>query len=66
VHGAVGFPTDPQNPVLIHSPGGKGHFVAIWPNGADFDPETLHEWPKYVQEIERIARRSEIEEIKVI
>lgn len=19
----------------------------IWPNGADFDPATLHDWPKY-------------------
>ncbi len=19
----------------------------VWPSGADFDPETLHDWPKY-------------------
>jgi Protein of unknown function (DUF2442) len=21
----------------------------VWPNGADFDPVTLHDWPKYAQ-----------------
>jgi hypothetical protein len=21
----------------------------VWPNGADFDPATLHDWPNYVQ-----------------
>ena len=20
----------------------------VWPNGADFDPATLHDWPRYV------------------
>jgi hypothetical protein len=22
-----------------------------WPNGADFDPATLHDWPQYVDEL---------------
>ena len=21
----------------------------VWPNGADFDPATLHDWPDYVE-----------------
>ena len=28
-----------------------------WANGADFDPETLHDWPKYRDELLAMARR---------
>ncbi|NPV06706.1 MAG: DUF2442 domain-containing protein [Anaerolineae bacterium] len=27
----------------------------VWPNGADFDPATLHDWPKYADELKRLA-----------
>jgi hypothetical protein len=23
----------------------------VWPNGADFDPATLHDWPEHVQSL---------------
>ena len=29
----------------------------VWPNGADFDPATLHDWPLYRVDFEEMARR---------
>ena len=29
----------------------------VWPNGADFDPATLHDWPDHKMEFERMAKR---------
>jgi len=29
----------------------------VWPNGADFDPATLHDWPEYVEELKALAGR---------
>ncbi len=29
----------------------------VWPNGADFDPETLHDWSKYEDDLITRARR---------
>jgi hypothetical protein len=28
----------------------------VWPNGADFDPATLHDWPEYADAFARRAR----------
>jgi hypothetical protein len=28
----------------------------VWPNDADFDPETLRNWPQYKEELARRAR----------
>jgi hypothetical protein len=29
----------------------------VWPNGADFDPATLHDWPEYEHGMREMARR---------
>jgi hypothetical protein len=29
----------------------------VWPNGADFDPATLHDWPKYHDALKALANR---------
>jgi hypothetical protein len=28
----------------------------VWPNGADFDPATLHDWPVFLPAMEERAR----------
>jgi hypothetical protein len=32
----------------------------VWPNGADFDPATLHDWPRYAEAFAAQARRWEL------
>jgi Protein of unknown function (DUF2442) len=29
----------------------------VWPNGADFDPATLHDWPSYAQALADRAKQ---------
>jgi hypothetical protein len=29
----------------------------VWPNGADFDPEPLHNWPEYLESLKALARQ---------
>ena len=29
----------------------------VWPNGADFDPATFHDWLKYEHEMKKMVKR---------
>ena len=29
----------------------------VWPNGADFDPATLHDWPQHLDTLRARAQR---------
>src|SRR5215467_12096816 len=29
----------------------------VWPNGADFDPATLHDWPEHLESFKTLARQ---------
>ncbi len=33
----------------------------VWPNGADFDPATLHDWPQHVRALAARARKWELD-----
>ena len=35
----------------------------VWPNGADFDPATLHDWPEHVAELIARSRQWEAQPV---
>lgn len=35
----------------------------VWPNGADFDPATLHDWPKHIDALAARARKWRLQSV---
>jgi len=44
--------------VTFNDPDPEVHTL-VWPNGIDFDPMTLHDWPLYEESMKAPAKRSE-------
>lgn len=36
----------------------------VWPNGADWDPATLHDWSEHLPELKKMAKRWSLAEMK--
>jgi len=37
----------------------------VWPNGADFDPATLHDWPQFIKSMKALAKQWASKEVEV-
>ena len=36
----------------------------VWPNGADFDPAILHDWPRHEEGMRELAKRWAMAEVR--
>ena len=36
----------------------------VWPNGADFAPALLHDWPQYLEDMKKLAKRWASDKVK--
>ena len=36
----------------------------VWPNGADFDPAILHDWPRYEESMKKLAEKWDSETVR--